>query len=56
MSKSGGVMCVVLFFLSLVSLFTTLGFGFSGRGFNEATLACYKLYMGMASKGECYES
>jgi len=56
MSKSGGVMCVVLFFLSLVSLFTTLGFGFSGRGFNEATLACYKPYMVMASKGECYES
>ena len=56
MSKSGGVMCVVLFFLSLVSLFTTLGFGFSGRGFNEATLAHYKPDMVMASKGECYKS
>ena len=51
-----GIMCVVLFFLSLVSLLPHWVLGFSGRSFNEATLACYKSYMVMASKGECYES
>lgn len=52
MSKSGGVMCVVLFFL--IQGFVPLGF--SWKGFNEAILSMLQNLIRSVGQGEVFRT